>query len=65
MSVTGIAGPGGGSPEKPVGRVHFACTSAAGTVHEVRSFGQIGREVIRLDSVRVALEMLLAASEAG
>ncbi|MBU1347494.1 MAG: nicotinamide-nucleotide amidohydrolase family protein [Alphaproteobacteria bacterium] len=65
VSITGIAGPGGGSPDKPVGRVHFACAAPSGLVHEVRSFGDIGREAVRLDSVRVALNMLRAACEAG
>ncbi len=61
VSITGIAGPGGGSPGKPVGRVHFACAGPSGLVHAVRSFGDIGREAVRLDSVRVALTMLRAA----
>jgi nicotinamide-nucleotide amidase len=64
VSITGIAGPGGGSAEKPVGRVHFACAAPSGVVHAVRSFGDIGREAVRLDSVRVALAMLLTACEA-
>lgn len=65
VSITGIAGPGGGSPEKPVGLVHFACAGPLGVVHEARRFGDIGREEVRLESVRVALGLLLTACEAG
>jgi nicotinamide-nucleotide amidase len=60
VSITGVAGPGGGTPDKPVGRVHFACASPAGLTHEVRSFGDLGREGVRQASVEVALRMLLA-----
>ena len=60
VSVTGIAGPGGGSAEKPVGLVHFGAADAAGTVHQERRLGDIGREAVRLASVEVALTMLLA-----
>jgi len=64
VSITGIAGPGGGSADKPVGLVHFGCATPDGIVHEVRRFGDIGREQVRLESVRVALSLLLAACEA-
>ncbi|NJC42350.1 nicotinamide-nucleotide amidase [Brevundimonas alba] len=59
VAVTGIAGPGGGSPDKPVGLVHFAAAGPAGLIHVERRFGDIGREGVRLASVRVALTLLL------
>lgn len=59
VAVTGIAGPGGGSADKPVGLVHFAAAGAQGTIHQARQFGDIGRDAVRAASVRVALEMLL------
>jgi nicotinamide-nucleotide amidase len=62
VSVTGIAGPGGGSAEKPVGLVHFAAARTGHpTVHRAECFGDIGRDAVRMASVRVALEMLRAA----
>jgi len=59
VAVTGIAGPGGGSDDKPVGLVHFAAAGPAGVIHAERRFGDIGREAVRLESVRVALGLLL------
>lgn len=59
VAITGIAGPGGGSPEKPVGLVHFAAAGPAGVIHAEHRFGDIGREAVRLKSVRVALNLLL------
>jgi nicotinamide-nucleotide amidase len=60
VAITGIAGPTGGSVEKPVGLVHFAIARRGGrTLGEVRRFGDIGRSAIRLASVEVALTMLL------
>ena len=59
VAVTGIAGPGGGSAGKPVGLVHFAAAGPGGLIHVERRFGDIGREAVRLDSVRVALDLLL------
>lgn len=59
VSVTGIAGPGGGTADKPVGLVHFAAVGPAGEVHAEHRFGDPGREAIRLAAVRVALTLLL------
>lgn len=61
ISVTGIAGPGGGSAAKPVGLVHFACASPRGDVHVEKRFGDLGRSAIRSASVSVALDLLLEA----
>jgi len=62
VSVTGIAGPDGGTAAKPVGLVHFACARrGAPTVAREERFGDIGREAVRLASVRVGLELLEAA----
>ena len=63
VSVTGIAGPDGGSAEKPVGLVHFACARrGAPTIAREERFGDIGREAVRLASVSVGLELLEAAA---
>ena len=62
VSITGIAGPGGGAPEKPVGLVHFA--AAATTRHGLRlvpverRFGDLGRDAVRMASVEQALDLL-------
>lgn len=59
VSITGIAGPGGGSADKPVGLVHFAASGPSGLIHAEHRFGDLGRETIRLESVRAALRLLL------
>ncbi len=59
VAVTGIAGPGGGSADKPVGLVHFAASGPGGLIHVERRFGDVGREGVRLGGVRVALDLLL------
>ena len=64
VAVTGIAGPGGGSADKPVGLVHFASLrKGAAPVTIERHFGHAGRTPVRLDTVRQALAMLLAEIE--
>jgi nicotinamide-nucleotide amidase len=64
VSVTGIAGPGGGSAEKPVGLVHFAAASKTGRlIHREKRFGDIGRAPVRQASVVEALTMLRELAE--
>lgn len=63
VAVTGVAGPGGGSADKPVGLVHLAATSRAGNVlHREMRYGDIGRDAVRLATVRTALDMLEEAA---
>lgn len=58
VSITGIAGPAGGTEEKPVGLVHFAAAREGHeTMHIERRFGDIGREAIRSQSVLQAFSL--------
>lgn len=58
LAVTGIAGPDGGSAEKPVGLVWFGLARAGqAPVAEKRIFENNGRDFIRRQTVRTALEM--------
>lgn len=62
VSVTGIAGPGGGSDDKPVGLVYLAVKARSGVVlHREMRYGEIGRDQVRLATVRTALELLIEA----
>lgn len=59
VAVTGIAGPGGGTAEKPVGLVHFgALRRGRETRHARHIFPDLGRSAIRLAAAREALIML-------
>lgn len=61
IAVSGIAGPGGGSPEKPAGTVHMATYQEDGGIVPIKqSFGDIGRTEVRLATVDAAMDMLLA-----
>jgi nicotinamide-nucleotide amidase len=60
VAITGIAGPGGATPGKPVGLVHFAVAARDGRiVDREQRFGAIGRSAVRQRSVVEALRMLL------
>ncbi len=62
VSITGIAGPDGGSAQKPVGLVQFACARRGGNARaEERQFGALSRSEIRAAAVSTALKMLTAA----
>lgn len=63
VSLTGIAGPGGGSAEKPVGLVWFGLSSAAGATTESMVFPG-DRNSIRSAAVEHALRILAAAASA-
>ena len=64
VAITGIAGPGGGSADKPVGLVHFAAASRGGALaHREMRYGDIGRAEVRYKSVLQALAMLQEMAE--
>ncbi|MEC9071860.1 MAG: nicotinamide-nucleotide amidohydrolase family protein, partial [Myxococcota bacterium] len=58
VAITGIAGPGGGSPDKPVGTVHFAVSSDQGEVHLRRNYPYADRARNRRISTWQALDLL-------
>lgn len=59
VAITGVAGPGGGTPMKPVGTVHIACARENKAVlHEVFYFGDIGRQGVRLATLESALNLI-------
>ena len=60
VSCTGIAGPGGATPGKPIGLVHLAAArQGRTTLHAECRFGDIGRANVRMRSVEEALKLLL------
>jgi nicotinamide-nucleotide amidase len=64
LAVTGVAGPGGGSPEKPVGMVCFAWARKKSLKSETRRFSG-DRESVRRQSVIHALEGVLKTLSGG
>lgn len=59
VAITGIAGPGGGTPLKPVGTVHFATAMFESSVrHHHELFDLPGREAVQIGAVRTALRLL-------
>ena len=62
ISVTGVAGPGGGTATKPVGLVHLAVARTGHpTRHRECRFGDVGRAAIRLATVSAALHLIETA----
>lgn len=62
VAITGIAGPGGGSAQKPVGTVVFAVAHRGDpdSKHaDTKAFGDLGRSEIRRQAVLCALELLM------
>ena len=60
IAVTGVAGPGGGTAQKPVGMVHLASAFKGGeTLLLQLTLGDIGRDQIRMKSVEEALLLAL------
>jgi nicotinamide-nucleotide amidase len=64
VSITGIAGPTGATPGKPIGLVYFCAASRSGRLiaHD-RKYGDIGRSNVRRASVMQALAMLQELAE--
>jgi len=61
VAVTGIAGPGGGSADKPVGLVYFATAVQGGDISgHVEQFGDLGRTAVRQAALTIALTLLQA-----
>ena len=58
IAVSGIAGPGGGSTDKPVGLVHLAVTYNDKLIHHELRLGDIGRANVRLETIDKALDLL-------
>jgi len=64
VSITGIAGPSGAMPGKPIGLVHFAAAARSGRlIHHDRKFGDLGRSEVRRRSVLQAMAMLRELAE--
>lgn len=63
LSITGIAGPSGGSPEKPIGLVHFGLARKGGVTFTVeKRFGDLGRDAVRSAALAIAIELLFEAA---
>ena len=65
VAVTGVAGPGGGTADKPVGLVHIAVAhTGRPPLHRECRFGTIGRQEVRIATVAAALELIAASAAA-
>ena len=61
LAVTGVAGPGGGTQDKPVGLVHLSCARQSGVTQHERHVYEGDRDAVRWATVGTALDMALAA----
>ena len=61
VAVTGIAGPGGATEDKPVGLVHLSCARQSGVTQHERHVYEGDRDAVRWATVGTALDMALAA----
>ena len=58
VAVTGIAGPDGGTAEKPIGLVHIAAARRGGArLHEEHRFGDVGRHRVQAESAIAAMTL--------
>jgi nicotinamide-nucleotide amidase len=60
IAITGIAGPSGGSAEKPVGLVHFALATNETVFHREERYGDLGRAKVRKAALHDALQLIAA-----
>jgi nicotinamide-nucleotide amidase len=58
VGITGIAGPGGGTQQKPVGLVYVAAAQGAKAMVKQLHLGGRGREIVRLMATQHALDMV-------
>ena len=63
VGISGIAGPEGGTAEKPVGTVCFGFRTPAETISETMHFGNLGRENVRAAAVEHVYERLISLLE--
>ncbi len=59
VAVTGVAGPGSDSQEKPAGLVHMAVGDRGRMLHREKRYGDIGRDKVRRETVADALRLIL------
>ena len=63
VAVTGVAGPGGATPAKPVGLIHFALARRGSTTALERRYGDLGRGIVRAKAVEDAINLLAEGLE--